>query len=73
MFHHPPKSHIDPQKVKKVKKVKKKNPYYENVKSIQKSVNLSPTNGSLVFVPDLYQITGTSGTYMKCTRFPGTY
>merc|ERR1712208_53842 len=47
-----------------------KNPYYENIKffpknkifikSSQKSVNLSPTNGLLVFVPDLYQITGTS-------------
>ena len=34
---------------------------------------LFSTYGVLLSVPDLYQITGTSGTYMKCTSFSGTF
>ena len=43
------------------------------IKSIQKSVNLSPSNGGLVFVPQVSLIWGTWGTFIKCPSFWGTF
>jgi len=40
---------------------------------IQKSVNLSPSRGLLVFVPQLSHMCGTCGTYIKCPTKCGTY
>ena len=48
-----------------------KNPYYKNVKSTQKSVNLSPSNGELVSAPHLHLTWGVWGAFYKTPHFWG--